>query len=189
MAARKGHPCFSHLPSIGLDAQPSWFSIFLFRTAWSRVDWWTGVYRCSLWFRSLVRRYLGCWLHKLPAHRWRTPQWFRMLNRHVSAWLVWNCSVLDLMNQACRRPVCHSKEFLNQWRRSASLHKRFIETVLDIHYRCGQRFTQTCCALFQDDNNAGSLWLRLRNCFCQELVFVEGKVSSLTYADLQTYQF
>ncbi len=70
-----------------------WFSIFCSELAWSRVDWWQDIYQ--------VLKAFDFEAFKLDdildaTARWRvTPQWFRMLNRHVSAWLVWNYSIIQ----------------------------------------------------------------------------------------------
>ncbi len=76
------------------------------------------------------------------------------------------------------------------WNLPSASSERFIgNTVLaDIHYRLRTEIPQIVQRYFKTTDNAGSLDYVFSQLF-QELVFVEGKVSSTTYADLQTYQF
>jgi len=68
--------------------------------------------------------------------------------------------------------------------------ERFIgNTVLDIHYRLRTEIPQIVQRYFKTTDNVLDLFDYVFSQLFQELVFVEGKVSSLTYADLQTYQF
>ena len=68
--------------------------------------------------------------------------------------------------------------------------ERFIgNTVLDIHYRLRTEIPQIVQRYFKTTDNVLDLFDYVFSQLFQELVFVEGKVSSLAYADLQTYQF
>ena len=68
--------------------------------------------------------------------------------------------------------------------------ERFIgNTVLDIHYRLRTEIPQIVQRYFKTTDNVLDLFDYVFSQLFQELVFVEGKVSSLSYADLQTYQF
>ena len=68
--------------------------------------------------------------------------------------------------------------------------ERFIgNAVLDIHYRLRTEIPQIVQRYFKTTDNVLDLFDYVFSQLFQELVFVEGKVSSLTYADLQTYQF
>ena len=68
--------------------------------------------------------------------------------------------------------------------------ERFIgNTVLDIHYRLRTEIPQIVQRYFKTTDNVLDLFDYVFSQLFQELVFVEGKVSSLTYADFQTYQF
>ena len=68
--------------------------------------------------------------------------------------------------------------------------ERFIgNTVLEIHYRLRTEIPQIVQRYFKTTDNVLDLFDYVFSQLFQELVFVEGKVSSLTYADLQTYQF
>ena len=68
--------------------------------------------------------------------------------------------------------------------------ERFIgNTVLDIHYRLRTEIPQIVQRYFKTTDNVVDLFDYVFSQLFQELVFVEGKVSSLSYADLQTYQF
>ena len=68
--------------------------------------------------------------------------------------------------------------------------ERFIgNTVLDIHYRLRTEIPQIVQRYFKTTDNVLDVFDYVFSQLFQELVFVEGKVSSLTYADLQTYQF
>ena len=68
--------------------------------------------------------------------------------------------------------------------------ERFIgNTVLDIHYRLRTEIPQIVQRYFKTTDNVVDLFDYVFSQLFQELVFVEGKVSSLSYADLQTYKF
>ena len=70
------------------------------------------------------------------------------------------------------------------------IQERFIgNTVLDIHYRLRTEIPQIVQRYFKTTDNVLDLFDYVFSQLFQELVFVEGKISSLTYADLQTYQF
>ena len=67
--------------------------------------------------------------------------------------------------------------------------KNFLTSDLDIHYRLRTEIPQIVQRYFKTTDNVLDLFDYVFSQLFQELVFVEGKVSSLTYADLQTYQF
>ena len=85
------------------------------------------------------------------------------------------------------------KNFLNPviWKIFHQLvQERFIGKYgLDIHYRLRTEIPQIVQRYFKTTDNVLDLFDYVFSQLFQELVFVEGKVSSLTYADLQTYQF
>ena len=74
------------------------------------------------------------------------------------------------------------------------LHKlvqeRFLgNTVLDIHYRLRTEIPQIVQKYFKITDNVLDLFDYIFSQLFKELIFIEGKVASLTYADLKTYQF
>ena len=66
---------------------------------------------------------------------------------------------------------------------SRTLHWKY---GLDIHYRLRTEIPQIVQRYFKTTDNVLDLFDYVFSQLFQELVFVEGKVSSLTYADLQT---
>ena len=74
------------------------------------------------------------------------------------------------------------------------LHKlvqeRFLgNTVLEIHYRLRTEIPQIVQKYFKITDNVLDLFDYIFSQLFKELIFIEGKVASLTYADLKTYQF
>ena len=68
--------------------------------------------------------------------------------------------------------------------------ERFVgNTVLDIHYRLRTEIPQIVQRYFKTTDNVLDLFDYIFSQLFKELVFVEGQVSSLSYADLSTYQF
>ena len=62
-------------------------------------------------------------------------------------------------------------------------------TVLDIHYRLRTEIPQIVQKYFKTTDNVLDLFDYIFSQLFRELIFIEGKVASLTYADLKTYQF
>ena len=62
-------------------------------------------------------------------------------------------------------------------------------TVLDIHYRLRTEIPQIVQKYFKITDNVLDLFDYIFSQLFKELIFIEGKVASLTYADLKTYQF
>lgn len=68
--------------------------------------------------------------------------------------------------------------------------ERFLgNAVLDIHYRLRTEIPQIVQRYFKTTDNVLDLFDYIFSQLFTELVFVEGKVASLSYADLNTYQF
>ncbi|MBM7643268.1 heat-inducible transcriptional repressor HrcA [Streptococcus loxodontisalivarius] len=63
------------------------------------------------------------------------------------------------------------------------------KTVMDIHYRLRTEIPQIVQKYFTTTDNVLDLFDYIFSQLFKELVFIEGKVASLTYADLATYQF
>ena len=67
---------------------------------------------------------------------------------------------------------------------------RFLgNTVLDIHYRLRTETPQIVQKYFKITDNVLDLFDYIFSHLFKELIFIEGKVASLAYADLKTYQF
>ncbi len=68
--------------------------------------------------------------------------------------------------------------------------ERFVDKrVLDIHYKLRTEIPQVVQKYFKTTDNVLDLFDYIFSQLFKELVFIEGKVSSLHYADLATYQF
>ena len=67
---------------------------------------------------------------------------------------------------------------------------RFLgNTVLDIHYRLRTETPQIVQKYFKITDNVLDLFDYIFSHLFKELIFIEGKVASLAYADLKTYNF
>lgn len=72
----------------------------------------------------------------------------------------------------------------------AIIAERFIgKSVLDIHYKLRTEIPQIVQKYFKTIDNVIELFDYIFSHLFKETVFIEGKVASLTYADLETYRF